>query len=97
VVPPSVLYAKRTDAGPVDDRLRSTLNPVTLNPYPVLGVADTSTAGNALEYVVVLEKLVEEKPVEHGVPGVVAPSTLDNEVPVAFAATVFNAPETSLV
>ena len=44
-----------------------------------------------------VEKFVAEYPEEHGVPGLVAPFTRTSGVPVAFAATTFNAPEESLV
>jgi hypothetical protein len=95
-MPPSVLYASRTVAGPDPDRLSSRLNPVTLSINPVPGVSVTSTAGSVVVKEVVVAKDEDENPELQGDEGSVAPFTLDRGLAVTCVATLANAPLASV-
>ena len=82
--------------GPEPDLFKSAVKPVTFKENPELGVTLTSAAASELEQVVVLEKLLEEKPVLQGELDAAAPFTLDKLVPVALIATELREPFVAL-
>ena len=73
VVPPSVLYASLTSAGPVPDLRVPTLKPVTFITKPAFAVTSASTAGSVVAKVVAVLNVVLLNPVAQTDAGLVAP------------------------